>query len=74
MDQSMNQIANISTIDPQTLKIEPWDKKVLPDIEKAIYDANIGLAPQNQGDYILVKVPQLTQERRQEMSKVVTRE
>jgi len=74
MDQSMSQIANISTIDPQTLKIEPWDKKVLQDIEKAIYDANIGLSPQNQGDYILVKVPQLTEERRKEMVKVVARD
>lgn len=74
MDQNMSQIANISTMDPQTLKIEPWDKKVLADIEKAIYDAHIGLTPQNQWDYILVKVPQLTEERRKELSKVVTKD
>jgi ribosome recycling factor len=48
MDQKMNQVANITTIDSQTLKIEPWDKAVLKDIEKSIYDANIGLTPQNQ--------------------------
>lgn len=41
MDQKLNQIASINTIDSQTLKIEPWDKSILKDIEKAIYDANI---------------------------------
>lgn len=74
MHQKMNQVANITTIDPQTLKIEPWDKAVLKDIEKAIYDANIGLTPQNQWDYIMIKVPALTTERRQELSKVVARD
>jgi ribosome recycling factor len=41
MAQKMNQVGNISMIDPQTLKVEPWDKKVLADIEKAIYDADL---------------------------------
>lgn len=74
MDQKLNQVASINTIDAQTLKIEPWDKSVLKDIEKAIYDANLGLTPLNQGDYILIKVPPLTQERRQELTKVVSRD
>lgn len=74
MDQKMNQVANITTVDPQTLKIEPWDKAVLKDIEKSIYDAAIGLTPLNQGDYILIKVPPLTQERRKELTKVVAKD
>jgi ribosome recycling factor len=41
MSQKMNQVGNITTMDAQTLKVEPWDKKVLADIEKAIYDANL---------------------------------
>ena len=74
MDQKLNQVANIGIIDPQTLKVEPWDKAVLADVEKAIYDANIWLTPQNQWDYLMVKVPPMTTERRAEMSKVVSRD
>lgn len=74
MDQKLNQIANISTMDAQTIKIEPWDKAVLKDIEKAIYDANLGFTPQNQWDYIMIKVPPMTTERRTELSKVVSRD
>jgi len=74
MDQKMNQVANITTLDAQTVKIEPWDKSTLSDIEKAIYDSNLGFTPQNQWDYIMIKVPPLTQERRKELSKVVSRD
>lgn len=74
MDQKLNQVASINTIDSQTLKIEPWDKSILKDIEKAIYDANIGFTPLNQWDYILIKVPPLTQERRVEVTKIVSRD
>lgn len=74
MDQKLNQVANISTIDAQTLKIEPRDRSTLADLQKAIYDAELWLAPQNQWDYLLIKVPPLTQERRKELSKVVSRD
>lgn len=74
MAQKMNQVGNISMIDPQTLKVEPWDKKVLADIEKAIYDADLWLTPQNQWDYVMIKVPPLTTERRKDLTKVVSRE
>lgn len=70
----MNQVANIVIMDSQTLKIEPWDKAVLSDIEKAIYDANIGLTPQNQWDYLMIKVPPLTTDRRKDLTKVVARD
>ncbi len=74
MDQKLNQVANIGIIDPQTLKIESRDKAVLADIEKAVYDADIGLTPQNQWDYLLIKVPPLTTERRKDLTKVVARD
>jgi len=74
MDQKMNQIANITTIDAQTLKIEPWDKKVLKDIEKAIHNSQLWLNPLNSGEYIMIKVPPLTTERRAELTKVVSRD
>ncbi len=71
MDQKLNQVANIGITDPQTLKIEPWDKSILADIEKAIYDADIGLTPLNQWDYLMIKIPPMTKERRADMTKVV---
>jgi len=69
--QPINQLASIAILDASSLKIEPWDKSVLGAIEKAIRDANLGLTPQNMWDHILVKVPPLTQERRQELGKFV---
>ncbi len=74
MDQKVNQVASIWIIDSQTLKIEPWDKAVLADIEKAIYDADIWLTPQNQWDYLMIKVPPMTTERRADMTKIVSRD
>jgi ribosome recycling factor len=65
------QIAHVTLMDGQTIKIEPWDKNEVKHVEKAIYDANVGLTPQNDGGYILVKVPALTQERRTEITKQV---
>ena len=74
MDQKLNQVANIVIMDSQTLKIEPRDKAVLPDVEKAIYDADIGLTPQNQWGYLMINVPPLTTERRKDLTKVVARD
>ncbi|MFA7717684.1 MAG: ribosome recycling factor [Candidatus Absconditabacterales bacterium] len=65
------QIAHVTLMDGQTLKIEPWDKNELKHVEKAIYDANAGLTPQNEGSYVIVKIPALTQERRIEITKQV---
>lgn len=69
MYQKVKDVASIVTMDPQTLKIEPWDKSVMSKMEKAIYDSWLGLAPQNQGDYLMIKIPPLTQERRKELVK-----
>lgn len=69
MYQKVKDVASVITLDQQTLKVEPWDKSVMGKMEKAIYDAGLGLAPQNQGDYLMIKIPALTQERRKELVK-----
>lgn len=63
------QISSISAPDAKTLAIQPWEKNLIPKIEKAIMDANIGLTPQNNGEIIRCTVPALTEERRKELIK-----
>jgi len=65
----INQLASITTPDGRTLSIQPFDKTTLPDIEKGILQANIGLTPQNDGEFIRLNIPPLTEERRKEMVK-----
>jgi len=60
----LNQVSNINTPDARTLSIQPWEKPMLPIIEKAIMAANLGLNPQNNGELIMINVPPLTEERR----------
>lgn len=64
-------LANISIPDPRTLMIAPFDPKSIPDIEKGINTANIGINPANDGKVIRLVIPQLTEERRKELAKVV---
>jgi len=73
MTQKLPQLGNVSLMDSQTIKIEAWDKSTYSSIEKAIYDANIGLTPQNQGEYIMIKIPPLNTERRKELTKLVAK-
>jgi len=61
----------VAVMDPQTLSIKPWDKTVLKDIARAISNSGKGLNPQTMADSILIKIPQVTEERRREMTKVV---
>ena len=63
------QVSSISAPDAKTLVIQPWEKTLIPKIEKAIMDANIGLTPQNNGELIRCIVPALTEERRKELIK-----
>jgi len=70
-DMKVNQVGHVTVMDSQTIKIECRDKWELKHVEKAIYDANIGLTPQNEGGQIFIKIPPLTQERRQEVVKQV---
>jgi len=70
----INQVANVAVPEPRTIVIQPWDKKMLPVIEKAILQSDLGLTPNNDGAIIRLVLPQLTQQRRQELVKVVHKE
>ncbi len=70
----LSQMANVSTPDPQTISIQPFDKSVMGDIEKAIVEANLGLNPMNNGELIMINVPALTEERRRDLVKQVKSE
>lgn len=65
----LSQIGNISTLDPRTLTVQPWEKSLLDEITKAIINANLGLNPQNNGEVIIISVPVLTEERRKDLVK-----
>ena len=65
----INQVANVNTLDAHTITIQPWDKQIIPEIEKGIQNANLGLNPMNNGENVIINVPQLTEERRLELSK-----
>jgi ribosome recycling factor len=67
----IQQVASISTPDPRTLAIQPWDSSLLKAIEKAIQTSELGINPQNDGRVIRLVFPQLTEERRKELSKQV---
>ena len=67
----LNQVAAISTPDPRTLMIQPWDGNLLKEIEKAIQMSDLGINPQNDGRVIRLSFPQLTEERRKELTKQV---
>jgi len=67
----LNQVANIHATDSRTLTIQPWDRKVLGDIEKAILKSDLGLNPTNDGQVIRLSIPPLTEERRRDMVKMV---
>lgn len=65
----INQVANVTAMDARTLSVQPWEKNMLPIIEKAIIAANIGINPQNDGNIIRLFLPPLTEERRKELVK-----
>lgn len=65
----LSQVANISVPDGMTLSIQPWEKSVLAAIEKAVFQANLGLTPNNNGETIIINIPPLTEERRRDLSK-----
>ena len=65
----LSQVANVNTMDAHTITVQPWEKKMLHEIEKAIMIANLGFNPMNNGEVIIINVPVLTEERRKELSK-----
>ncbi len=66
---AINAVANVSAPEARMIAIQPWEKTLLPDIEKAILASNLGLAPQNDGNVIRLNIPALTEERRKELAK-----
>jgi ribosome recycling factor len=69
----LNQMANVSVLDPHTLSVQPWDKSALGAIDKAIKAADLGLNPSNDGVVIRVPIPMLNEERRRDFVKLVKR-
>jgi ribosome recycling factor len=67
----LNQLANVATTDARLLTLTPYDKNSIGAVEKAILEADVGLTPNNDGNVIRLQVPELTEERRREMVKVV---
>ena len=69
--RSLNQVAAISSPDPRTLVIQPWDGSLLKAVEKAIQTSDLGINPQNDGRVVRLAFPQLTEERRKDLTKQV---
>ena len=65
----LSQVANINTMDAHTITVQPWEKQLIPEIEKGILSANLGFNPMNNGESIIINVPILTEERRRELAK-----
>jgi ribosome recycling factor len=68
------QVANVNTPDGRTITVQPWEKAMLQEIERAIMIANLGFNPMNNGETIIINVPPLTEERRRELAKQVKSE
>lgn len=68
------QVASITSPDSRTLFIKPWEKTIIPDIEKAIMNSQLGLSPQNEGENIIINIPALTEERRMILAKQIKSE
>lgn len=67
----LSQVANLTLVDARTIGVQPWEKKMVAVVEKAIRESDLGLNPATQGDLIRVPMPALTEERRRELTKVV---
>jgi ribosome recycling factor len=70
----ISQVANLTLVDARTIGVQPWEKKMVQVIEKAIRESDLGLNPATHGDLIRVPMPALTEERRKELTKVVKSE
>ena len=70
----LNQVGTVSAPEPRLLTIDPWDKSIIPAIEKVILQANLGFNPSNDGKVIRLAVPELTEDRRKEYVKLVKKD
>ncbi len=66
---ALDQVANITAVDSKTISIQAWEKGMLGEIEKAIFQANMGLTPMNDGENVRITIPPLTEERRRDLVK-----
>lgn len=66
----LSQVANLSTPDSKTIAIQPWEKSMLGNIEQAIFAANLGLTPMNDGEFVRITIPPLTEDRRKDLVKM----
>lgn len=73
-EMPINQVANVSLADARTISIQPFEKKMVHAVEKAIRDSDLGVNPATSGDVIRVPMPPLTEERRRELTKIVKHE
>ncbi len=71
---ALSQVANVTLVDARTIGVQPWEKKMVQVVEKAIRESDLGLNPATSGDMIRVPMPALTEERRRELTKVVKSE
>ena len=69
----LKQVASIAVPDPRLITVQPWDKTVVPEVEKAIQASDLGLNPQSDGTLIRLPIPPLTEERRKDLSKIAKR-
>jgi ribosome recycling factor len=67
----VNQVASVTAPEPRLIVLQPFDKTVIPELEKAIQSSSLGLTPSNDGNVVRLPIPQLTEERRKELAKVV---
>ena len=65
----LNQVGNVLVPDARTITIRPWDRKAIKDIEKGIFDSGVGITPENNGEMVILRLPQPTEERRKELVK-----
>ena len=70
----LQQVANVNTMDARTITVQPWEKAMLDEISKGIINANLGFAPQNNGEMLIISVPPLTEERRRDLVKMAKAE
>ncbi len=70
----LSQVAGVTLADARTIAVQPWEKKMIPVVEKAIRDSDLGVNPATSGDVIRIPMPAMTEERRKELTKVVHKE
>lgn len=67
----LNQVGSVTVADPRLIVVKPWEKRLIPDIEKAIRDAGLGINPSSDSEVVRLPIPALTQDRRKELTKMV---